>query len=91
MSHYWKRLSGPVKVGIFFAVLAIVLSLSGIIRNPDIDFNVRTFFIATVIAGGTWGLISWAIAEAIVDVESDIAEQENVDVESPDAPEATEA
>lgn len=91
MSDYWKRLSGPIKVGFFFAILAIVLSLFGIIRNPDIDFNVRTFFIATIIAGGTWGLISWAIAEAIVDVENDIAEEEDAAAESPDAPEATEA
>lgn len=90
MPEFWKKLSGPIKVGIFFAVLAIVLSLFGIVRNPDIPINIRTFFIATVIAGGTWGLISWAIAEAIVDVESDIAEQE-MDAESPDAAETSEA
>lgn len=87
MSDYWKRLSGPVKVGILFALLAIALSSFGIVRNPDIPINIRTIFIATVIAGGTWGLIAWAIAEAIIDVESDIAEAEEAE-EQPDASEA---
>ncbi len=72
----WSRLSGPTKVGLIFAVLAIVLSLFGIVRNPDIPVNWRTIFVAVVIAGGTWGLIAWAIATAILDVEQDLEESQ---------------
>jgi hypothetical protein len=31
---------------------------------------------AIIISGGTWGLVSWAIATAAVDVERDVAEAE---------------
>lgn len=72
----WGRLSGPTKVGIFFALLAIGLSLFGVFRNPDIPVNWRTIFVAVVIAGGTWGLIAWAIATAILDVEEEIEESQ---------------
>ncbi len=70
----WARLSGPVKVGLSFAFLAIALSLFGIFRNPDIPTTWRTIFVAVVIGGGTWGLIAWAIATAIVDVEEELEE-----------------
>jgi hypothetical protein len=70
---FWQRLSGPVKVGLVFAAIAIALSLYGIFTNPDIPVNARSILIATIISGGTWGLISWAIATAIVDVETDVA------------------
>ena len=73
----WGQLSGPVKVGIIFALLAIVLSLFGVFRNPDIPVNWRTIFVAVVIAGGTWGLIAWAIATAILDVEQDVEESQH--------------
>jgi len=33
---------------------------------------------AIIISGGTWGLVSWAIATAAVDVERDVAEAEAV-------------
>ncbi|MCZ7567914.1 MAG: hypothetical protein M5U01_04840 [Ardenticatenaceae bacterium] len=71
----WRRLSGPVKVGLMFALIAIALSLFGLFRNPDTPTTVRSILIATVISGGTWGLVSWAIATAIVDVEEDVAER----------------
>ncbi|MDQ7029648.1 MAG: hypothetical protein Q9O62_07660 [Ardenticatenia bacterium] len=70
----WARLSGPAKIGLSFALLAIVLSLFGIFRNPEISVTWRTIFVAVVIGGGVWGLIAWAIATAIVDVEEEIEE-----------------
>lgn len=69
----WRRLSGPVKVGLLFAAIAIALSLFGIFTNPDIPASPQSIVIATVISGLTWGLISWAIATAVVDVEEDVA------------------
>lgn len=73
--NLWRRLSGPVKVGLIFALIAIALSLFGLFRNPDTPATLQSILIATVISGGTWGLVSWAIATAIVDVEQDVAER----------------
>lgn len=74
--EFWTRLSGPVKVGLTFFLLAVVLSVVGILRNPDTPANLQSVFIATVISGVTWGLIAWAIATAAVDVEDEIEELE---------------
>jgi hypothetical protein len=72
-----SHLSGPTKVGLFFALLAIVMSVVGLVRDPTTPVTIRSLFIATVISGGTWGIVSWAIATAIVDVEEDVASRED--------------
>ena len=69
------RLSGPVTVGLFFALLAIVLSLVGLGRENNL--SLRNIGLAIVLGGGTWGLISWAIATAVVQVEEDVASRKD--------------
>jgi hypothetical protein len=69
------RLSGPLAVGLFFALLAIVLSLVGLGRERNL--SLRNIALAIVLGGGVWGLISWAIATAVVQVEEDVAAQED--------------
>jgi len=71
----WKRLSGPVKIGIFFGGLAIVMAVAGLIKgSATAPLTARSLIMAIIISGGTWGLVSWAIATAAVDVERDVAE-----------------
>lgn len=65
------RLSGPVRVGLFFALLAIVLSLVGLGREHNL--SLRNIVLAIVLGGGTWGLISWALATAAADVDDELA------------------
>ncbi|RME10453.1 MAG: hypothetical protein D6802_09370 [Ardenticatenia bacterium] len=74
----WSQLDLPTKIGIATALTAMALSLLGIARNPEIDFNVRTFFVATVIAGSTWGFIAWGIAVAIMDIEEEEPNEHDV-------------
>jgi hypothetical protein len=64
-------ISGPVFVGAFFAVLAIVLTLFGLWRESNL--SLRNIVLGAALGGGTWGLISWAIATAVAQVEDDIA------------------
>lgn len=66
------RLSGPAKIGLAFAGLAILLSVVGVLRNPATPASLQSLLIATVISGLTWGLIAWAIATAALDVEEEI-------------------
>ena len=70
----WMRLNGPARVGLFFAALAIVLSVVGLVRANNL--SLRNLAIVLVLCGGVWGVISWAIATAVVQVEEDVAAEE---------------
>jgi hypothetical protein len=72
----WTRvrgvLHGPVLVGVIAAAIAIALSVFGMVRNPDATpLNVRSLLLVVVLAGGSWGLIAWAIATAAVEAGKD--------------------
>ena len=74
----WGRLNGPTKIGIGFAVVGILLTIIGIFRDPTTPVNAWSLGMGALIAGGTWGVVSWAIATAAVEVERDVAEAEDV-------------
>ncbi len=69
--------SGPFVVGVFFAVLAIALMLVGLWREDNL--SLRNILLGVVLGGGTWGLISWAIATAVLQVEEDVASRDGHD------------
>ncbi len=64
-------LHGPVLVGVIAALIAIGLSVFGMIRNADPELNLRSLLLVVVLAGGSWGLIAWAIATAAVEAGKD--------------------
>ncbi len=65
-------LHGPVLVGVIAAVIAIALSVFGMVRTPDAaPLNIRSLLLVIVLAGGSWGLIAWAIATAAVEAGKD--------------------
>jgi hypothetical protein len=65
-------LHGPVLVGVIAAAIAIGLSVFGMVRNPDATpVNLRSLLLVVVLAGGSWGLIAWAIATAAVEAGKD--------------------
>jgi hypothetical protein len=71
----WYRLSGPVKVGLAFALIAIAMALIGLFRaDSTTPITFRSVAMAVLISGVTWGLVSWAIATAVVEVERDVAQ-----------------
>ncbi len=74
--NLWQRLDGPLKVGLGFAVLGIILTIVGILRDPTTPATAWSLGVGSLIAGVTWGLVSWAIATAAVEVESDVARAE---------------
>ena len=69
--------SGPLVVGMFFAVLASVLMVVGLWREDNL--SLRNVLLGVVLGGGTWGLVSWAIATAVLQVERDIASRDGHD------------
>jgi hypothetical protein len=71
----WRRLNGPTKIGIGFALLGAILAAVGMFRGFA-PLTARAFITAVVISAAAWGVVSWAIAEATAQVEGDIAEDE---------------
>ncbi len=65
-------LHGPVLIGVIAALIAIGLSVFGMVRNPEgTPLNVRSLLLVIALAGGSWGLIAWAIATAAVEAGKD--------------------
>jgi len=70
-------LHGPVLIGVIAALVAIALSVFGMVRNPEATpLNVRSLLLVVVLAGGSWGLIAWAVATAAVEAGKDEIEEE---------------
>ena len=74
--NLWQRLDGPLKVGLVFALLGIVLTIIGIFRDPTTPITAWSLGIGSLISGATWGLVSWAIATAAIEVEKDVSQAE---------------
>jgi hypothetical protein len=74
--NWWQRLDGPLKVGLVFAALGIILTIIGIFRDPTTPATVWSLGVGSLISGVTWGLVSWAIATAAVEVEKDVSQAE---------------
>ncbi len=81
----WQRLDGPLKIGLSFALLGIILTLIGIFRDPTTPITLWSLSIGSLISGGVWGLVSWAIATAAVEVEKDVATAQQ-EADSPVSP-----
>ena len=62
----------PLLIGVIAALLAVGLSLYGMLTNPNATpLTARSFLLVVVIAGGAWGLIAWAVATAAVEAGKD--------------------
>lgn len=76
-----KSRSAPVTIGLCFAALGLALTLIGVVRGA-VPNRPLSIFVALLIGGGVWFVVSWAIATAALDVEQDILD------ETPDYPSA---
>jgi hypothetical protein len=70
-------LHGPLLIGVIAALIAIALSVFGMVRNPEATpLNIRSLLLVIVLAGGSWGLIAWAVATAAVEAGKDDLEED---------------
>ncbi len=65
-----SQLSLPLRVGMICAGLGMALAVVGIFRG-NVPSNPISILLALLISGGSWGVVSWAITTAVVDVERD--------------------
>lgn len=77
-----RHLPLPLRVGLLFAAAGILLAVVGMLRGT-VPLNPLSIFLALLISGGSWGVVSWAVATAVVDVEGaadeDLAETPTVE------------
>ncbi len=70
------RLSTPLKIGLAFGLIGVLLTVVGIVRGT-VPPNPASIAVALLIGGGVWFVVSWAVATAAVDVEQDLAEAQD--------------
>jgi hypothetical protein len=76
----FSRIGLPLKVGFAFALAAMILAVIGIIRGV-VPSNPLSILLALLISGASWGLVSWAVATAVIDVERDVDDYEGDDAQ----------
>lgn len=67
-----RRLSLPIRIGLGFGLLGLILTVVGIVRGM-VPLHPASIAVALLIGGGVWFVVSWAVASAAVDVEHDLA------------------
>lgn len=65
-----NRWSTPLKVGVSFGLLGLLLTIIGIVRG-NVPLQPASIGMALLIGGGVWFVVAWAVATAAVDVEQD--------------------
>ena len=67
----WARTGFPVRIGVLLGLLGAVLAAICLMRPASGPFSWRGAAMAVVLAGGAWGLVSWAMASAIAQARQD--------------------
>jgi hypothetical protein len=71
MKRCWKKLGVPGKIGLVLGALGAVLTVLGLVFGNLATLSVWSVLMGILIGGGSWGVVSWAIASAAVDASSD--------------------
>jgi hypothetical protein len=67
MRQRWARLGGPIKIGLILGVLGALLTVAGLLAGNLAPLTFRSLVLGIVVGGGSWGVVSWAIASAASD------------------------
>jgi predicted branched-subunit amino acid permease len=68
----WNSVGTPAKIGLLFAIIAALMALMGWVMRPNyISRSLISLFLAIAISAVTWGVVSWAIAAAAMEVTKD--------------------
>lgn len=71
MKRLWKRLGVPGRIGLVLGLIGAALTVLGLVFGNLATLSVKSVLLGILIGGGSWGLVSWAIASAAVDATSD--------------------
>ena len=71
MSQRWKQMGGPVKIGLVLGLIGALLTVIGLLMGNLAPLTARSLLLGVVLGGGSWGVVSWAIATVASDVEAE--------------------
>ena len=71
MKQRWARLSGPVKIGLVLGLIGALLTVVGLFSGNFAPLTWRSLVLGILIGGGSWGIVSRAIAAAAFDATTD--------------------
>jgi len=74
MKALWKRLGTPEKIGLAFGFLGALLTVIGLFMGNLATLTLRSLLLGILLGGGSWGVVSWAIASAASDSMADLEE-----------------
>ena len=66
-TRLWQRLSGPAKIGLVLGFVGALLTVIGLLLGNLAPLTLRSLLLGILIGGGSWGVVSWAIASAAAD------------------------
>jgi hypothetical protein len=75
MKRFWIGLSGPVKIGLVVGTIGALLTVIGLFTGNFAPLSMRTVLLGILLGGGSWGLVSWAIAAAVSDAMESTPEE----------------
>lgn len=71
MRAAWRRVGSPERIGLAFAFIGALLTVIGLSMGNLTDLTLRSVLLGILLGGGSWGLVSWAIASAASDSMDD--------------------
>ena len=67
MIQRWKRLGGAVKIGLVVGLIGALLTVIGLLMGNLAPLSARSLILGVLLGGGSWGVVSWAIAAVAAD------------------------
>jgi hypothetical protein len=64
MKRVWTRLDVPAKIGLILGLIGAALTVAGLAFGNLAPLSLRSVLLGILIGGGSWGVVSWAIATA---------------------------
>jgi hypothetical protein len=65
------HLGGPALIGLVLGLVGAALTVIGLFAGNLAPLSVRSVLLGILLGGGSWGVVSWAIASAARDAASD--------------------
>jgi hypothetical protein len=71
MKAFWERLGAPGRIGLVVGLIGALLTVAGLAAGNLAPLTARSLLLGILLGGGSWGVVSWAIASAAADAMAD--------------------